>query len=189
MNNNFRVDYYYNKIKSFASIKDDIWRVINSYFSDISDFNIDRQIQWIHVNYLSSKELTQGWKIHVSATYLTAIDILKCVSEIVLNNKVSFKVTDTISTLKVMNDSHYPRGYSGKFITIYPDSTEQFVELVKCIHSVTRSRGLTGPVILSDKRFKDGIVFYRYGGFKAIYNGNDHKKLYIYDPDGNLLSV
>ena len=30
-------------------------------------------------------------------------------------------------------------------------------------------------------------VYYRYGGFKAIYKNNDQNKLYIYDPKGNLI--
>ena len=185
MGNNYQVDFFYNKIKNYKDIEDDIWKIINMYFGHVRNFKIQRKIQWILVNSLSSKNLSQGWKIHISATRFTAIEILTSVSQIILKDNVTFKVVDTIETLKVMNDAYYPRGYSGKFITIYPDSTEQFIRLVKRIHYHTKN--LSGPIILSDKRYKDGIVFYRYGGFKAIYKNNDHSKFYIYDPKGNLI--
>lgn len=180
-----QIDYYYNKIKSFSCINDAIYEFIQACFESHPEFTISRQIQWIHVHNKTSNAPAQGWKIHVSATYISAINVLREVSKVVLDEKLEFKVADTLETLKVMNDAHYPRGYSGKFITIYPNSDEQFVRVIEKIHQ--RTYNLKGPRILSDKQYKDGIVFYRYGGFKGIKTDSTDNKYYIYDLDNNLV--
>nr|WEZ06314.1 DUF4885 family protein [Bacillus subtilis] len=52
------------------------------------------------------------------------------------------------------------------------------------ISSITRNFK-KGPYILSDKRWKDSNVFYRYGGFILIVN--EHGEYYIRDQEGNLI--
>lgn len=52
----------------------------------------------------------------------------------------------------------------------------------KKIHLCTY--GFNGPIILSDKQYKDGVVFYRYGAFKGI-KSDDSTKLYICDENNN----
>ena len=90
MGNNYQVDFFYNKIKNYKDIEDDIWKIINMYFGHVRNFKIQRKIQWILVNSLSSKNLSQGWKIHISATRFTAIEILTSVSQIILKDNVTF---------------------------------------------------------------------------------------------------
>lgn len=179
-----QVDYHYNKIKSYYSIRDQIFETIQRNFECLSEFRINRTIQWIHVYNITSPMPIQGWKIHVSATHMSAVEILKSVVKVLIDEKLNFKVADTINTLKVMNDAHYPRAYSGKFITIYPSTEEQFVRVTDKIHRCTCD--FRGPIILSDKQYKDGIVFYRYGAFKGIQPAGS-TKLYIMDESNNLV--
>ncbi|MBQ4123080.1 protein kinase/lanthionine synthetase C family protein [bacterium] len=180
-----QVDYYYNKIKEFCNIKDQIFNTIQNNFGDLEGFTIHRTIQWIHVYNTTSCLPVQGWKIHISATYISAIDILREVIKVVIEEKLDFKVADSLKTLKVMNDAHYPRGYSGKFITIYPTTIDQFVRVIEKLHICTR--GFNGPTILSDKQYKDGIVFYRYGAFKGIKINAKDNKCFIYDENDKLI--
>ena len=180
-----QVDYYYNKIKKFCNIKDQIFNTIQNSFGNLDGFTIHRTIQWIHVYNTSSSLPVQGWKIHISATYISAIEILREVIKVVLEEKLDFKVADSLKTLKVMNDAHYPRGYSGKFITIYPITTEQFVRVIEKLHLCTF--GFQGPTILSDKQYKDGIVFYRYGAFIGIKADANDNRYFIYDENDNLI--
>ena len=51
---------------------------------------------------------------------------------------------------------------TGKFITIYPNEGE-FIPLLDELHSALSNQP-RGPYILTDKRWKNGNVYYRYGG-------------------------
>ncbi len=84
-----QIDYYYNKIKSFSCINDAIYEFIQACFESHPEFTISRQIQWIHVHNKTSNAPAQGWKIHVSATYISAINVLREVSKVVLDEKLT----------------------------------------------------------------------------------------------------
>lgn len=177
-------DIYYEKIKKLYNYTDQITEIIDSNFRNCN-WEIHKRIQWIYIRNIKDKDLMQGWKIHLSATHLSAINVLKSFITIALKENVSFKVSDTLETLKIMNDSHYPRGYSGKFITIYPNNEEQFKRIVQDSYQLTKD--LSGPIILSDRHYA-GIVHYRYGAFKSIskIDSNGKRIEYITDPNGNL---
>ena len=42
MGNNYQVDFFYNKIKNYKDIEDDIWKIINMYFGHVRNFKIQR---------------------------------------------------------------------------------------------------------------------------------------------------
>lgn len=179
-----QIDFYLKKIRGYSNINDQIFDIVQNSFTGTEQFVINRKVQWIYINNTSAHLPSQGWKIHLSATYISAVDVLQRVIKIVQEEKLSFKVADTLNTLKVMNDAHYPMGYSGKFITIYPENLEQFKRVIDKLHLCTI--GLKGPAILSDKQYKDGIVYYRYGEIRGInVNAKDNKR-YIYDENNNL---
>jgi len=108
----------------------------------------------------------QGWKIHVSATISNARKTLDHVSSLLFAaGDVNFKFALDVPTLYLLNGKNWPRGASGKFITIYPSDNRRFLELIEQVHDITRE--FHGPYVLSDNRYKDSqVVFYRYGGMK-----------------------
>lgn len=79
------------------------------------------------------------------------------------------------------------RTASGKFITIYPVDVNQFEEIVISLEKLLCNIP-KGPYILSDKRWRDSNVFFRYGGFAQMFmSDSSGRKLAIKDPQGNFI--
>jgi tRNA A-37 threonylcarbamoyl transferase component Bud32 len=127
----------------------------------------------------------QGWKIHLSTAYKQAPEVLRAVIPLLLTFKTSFKFASSPKLVHWINHPHWPRGMSGKFMTVYPTDDEGFKKLVVALHKATSS--YNGPRILSDKRYQQGsLVHYRYGGFKRRTKLDDGGNSYsiIVGPDG-----
>lgn len=106
----------------------------------------------------------QGFKIHLSATTATAMNLLRKVTPILVGAKTAFKFVADPTMLDYQNSKNYPRAQSGKFVTVYPRDEEQCKTLLALLHAVTED--LKGPHILSDRPFRGSkVVFYRYGSF------------------------
>ncbi|UED81663.1 class III lanthionine synthetase LanKC [Lysinibacillus sp. CD3-6] len=126
----------------------------------------------------------QGWKIHVTSLLEDSNIILEKVARLCIAKNIEFKHLKDKYSMLALNSKNANRASSGKFITIYPMNNEIFVELLEQI-STTLQDFKKGPYILSDKRWKNSNVFYRYGGFKSIIN--EHGKYCIKDNKGNLI--
>lgn len=129
---------------------------------------------------------SQGWKLHLSATVLSAATVLARSLPVLLKSQSSFKFASTLEYVDLLNNRHTPRGHPGKFITIYPESDEEAVRLATALHEATA--GLVGPLILSDRPYAPGsLVHYRYGAFleeRRLTNDGLYSWV-IFDPDGN----
>jgi serine/threonine protein kinase len=151
------------------------------------EWQIQRKGIWFNCG--SPQNLTpwQGWKIHVSATPANAGEVLSRVAAILFRRAdTSFKFALDMSVLFMLNSKNWPRGGSGKFITIYPRDNAQFLELIEEIDQSTR--GLNGPYILSDHRYKESrVVFYRYGGMRLydVLNVRGERTPVLVAPDGS----
>ncbi|WP_432703317.1 class III lanthionine synthetase LanKC [Lysinibacillus sphaericus] len=126
----------------------------------------------------------QGWKIHVTSSLEDSKSVLEKVAQLCINKKIEFKHLKDRNSVIALNSKNANRASSGKFITIYPMNNEIFVDLLEMI-STTLQDFKKGPYILSDKRWKNSNVFYRYGGFKSIINENG--EYCIKDDEGNLI--
>ncbi|GCD99930.1 class III lanthionine synthetase LanKC N-terminal domain-containing protein [Embleya hyalina] len=130
----------------------------------------------------------QGWKIHVSARTGDAPHVLGRVCDVLLPRRVAFKFAGDLERLRMLNSREADRASAGKFITVYPDDDEQFMELVDALDEVTRE--LTGPGILSDRPCRPGsVVHYRYGGFgrRAVLGNDGGYRAVLTDPDGSAV--
>jgi len=145
---------------------------------------IEENSPWKFHSFTNKKLKDQGWKIHVSATIDNAREILKDISSILVEKEISFKHIVDESTLHSINSKNGNRISSGKFITIYPPTDEAFVELLDILYEKVKDKE-NGPYILSDKCWKNSNVYYRYGGFKTIYN--EKGEMCIKDEFGNLI--
>lgn len=128
-----------------------------------------KTINDVYTYVISKKSLLpeQGWKIHISSVLNEAQNILLVVSHYLINNDISFKFLNN-SKLFIQNNSKYAdRSESGKFITIYPKEESQFIKILEDLQIITDTFK-KGPYILSDKRFKDGNIYYRYGAFQNL---------------------
>jgi serine/threonine protein kinase len=148
------------------------------------DWIMNKEDSFWTMYHLSNKELIQqGFKIHVSTEYGSAKKTLELVSKLLLQLEIPFKHVKDGFALFNMYSKHGSRISAGKFITIYP-TEEEFVELLDLLDEVLRDQP-KGPYILTDKRWKDSNVFYRYGAFKDIRDAEGRHC--IMDLDGNLV--
>lgn len=84
---------------------------------------------------------------------------------ILTKRDVLFKVPARLDLLEALNSGVGQFSQVGKFLTVYPSSTAEAIDLVRVLHSATR--GLRGPEIPFDVRYqKNSLVHYRYGAFR-----------------------
>ncbi|MGE6415977.1 class III lanthionine synthetase LanKC [Planococcus kocurii] len=142
---------------------------------------------WHYFWHNSIKIPEQGWKIHISAVINEAQSTLDKVAPFLIKNNILFKYVPDIWGLTRKNSKYGDRGSSGKFITIYPRDTKQFLQLLPQLEVILASME-KGSYILSDKRWKDSNVYFRYGGFMPMYLNKENKKIpAIKDSNGELI--
>jgi serine/threonine protein kinase len=151
-----------------------------------ADWRLQRNGIWFHCGSPLNIVPEQGWKIHVSATADDALETLNRVVKVLFQRRdTDFKFALDSYVLSLLNGKNWPRGCSGKFITVYPKDNGCFVELIEELHQVTL--GQRGPYILSDHQYeKNSVVFYRYGGMRArlALNIAGEKVPLLTGPDG-----
>lgn len=131
----------------------------------------------------------QGWKLHVAATVLTAVRVMRAVAPLLSRRGVLYKAPASLQELGKLNSGVF-YGYSqvGKFLTIYPPTDEEAVRLARALYTLTR--GLSAPTVPFDVKYREsGCVYYRYGAFTGIEVEGEHgERTYaIRDREGNLV--
>jgi hypothetical protein len=131
----------------------------------------------------------QGWKLHVTATVLTAGKVLGAVAPPLQSRGVLYKATATLEELERLNSGvHYGYSQVGKFLTVYPRDEGEAVLLARGLHRLTR--GMEAPAVPFDLPYREGgCVYYRYGAFRALDAGGgaDADAHVIRDPEGRLV--
>ncbi len=82
----------------------------------------------------------QGWKIHVSATQENCQRVLRIVTRMALAERVKFKFANDMNTMRMMSSKRWPRGGSGKFITLYPLDLAVFTRFIEQLHGGAEGR-------------------------------------------------
>jgi rhamnogalacturonyl hydrolase YesR/tRNA A-37 threonylcarbamoyl transferase component Bud32 len=145
--------------------------------------------QWCMVTPDGYPHAEQGWKLHVSATPLSAMLVLSRSAEVLVRNGCAFKFAATLATVGHLVSPECPRGSGGKFITAYPRDDAHFRTVAEELHLVTEH--LPGPGVLSDRAYRPGsLVSYRYGAFSGVtVLGNDGSyQTMLRAPDGGLVA-
>jgi tRNA A-37 threonylcarbamoyl transferase component Bud32 len=157
-------DLFYEPLESHYRPLDEYVRVVTDLLRALNkDWATTRDGFWYHIHPRQVALPVQGWKVHVSATKQNAAAILERAARIALANNVSFKFALDRKVLFMMSSKRWPRGGSGKFITMYPPSQSSFKSLIEQLYAVLQAE--EGPYILSDKRYKDcRVLYYRFGG-------------------------
>ena len=142
---------------------------------------------WAYMIFKDRDFPDQGWKIHITTDIREASYLLYDVAIFLIKNEVSFKYVPSLKSLKSKNSKYANRGASGKFITVYPENNNAFIELLNDLKEITSSFNL-GPYILNDQQWQESNVFFRYGGLKRIVAEiNGEEVLAIRKPDGTLI--
>ncbi|MCT9933603.1 class IV lanthionine synthetase LanL [Planotetraspora sp. A-T 1434] len=144
----------------------DILRAVMAREDAGHTWKVETREPWCVVTPPEGRMRDQGWKLHVSATQLSAPVVLSRVAEVLVRGGCAFKFARGLRELGRLLDGDCDRGSGGKFVTAYPADDERFRELATELDRVTD--GLPGPVILSDRRLRPGsLVHYRFGVFGA----------------------
>lgn len=121
---------------------------------------------WRYSRPLARGAPPHGWKIHLSATILTGCATLRLVGPFLKQQEIAFKGPTTLDQLRKINSGIW-YGYQqvGKFITVYPNSDDEFRSLCARLHELT-SHLSPGPAIPFDEVFRSSSsVYYRFGPF------------------------
>lgn len=127
-----------------------------------------------------------GFKIHISATPYNFKDILEAVlpylDEKQLNYKYISRREDILKNFSIFEKI----SNSGKLITIYPENTQQFKEILNDLYHIIPNV-TAGIYILSDHPYRDSNnIFYRYGFFKEIPEYAQNGILTLTGPNGDI---
>lgn len=131
---------------------------------------------WAYYLYKANELPNQGWKIHITSTIEQAQDTLDTIVPELISQNISFKYVPSKEALLMKNSKYGDRASSGKFITIYPRTEDEFIIL---LYKLSKKLELfdKGPYILNDKQWYESNVFFRYGAFKEMYTTIDNKKV------------
>src|SRR5829696_5170910 len=132
--------------------------------------------------------VNQGWKLHVSATLLSATDTLRRCAAILGPTSTRWKAPQSLEVVRHLNAGLY-HGYSqiGKIITVYAGEADIARQLASAIDEALI--GSCGPAVPFDVRFRqDGVVYFRYGVIDPIEEimVDGHKLPAIRHPSGHL---
>ncbi len=131
----------------------------------------------------------QGWKLHLSATILSACDLLAAVGPQMCRRRVLFKAPASLHDLDRLNSGiHYGYSQVGKFITVYPKTDDEAVALARLLHRLTR--GVAEVSVPFDLKYRpDSCVHYRYGSFQPIEmeRPDGSRVMAMRDPHGRLV--
>jgi hypothetical protein len=143
---------------------------------------------WIELAHVEASMPDQGWKLHLTASETSALDVLAGALNSLLDEPVTFKVTRSLAQLNDLNEGHGGLSQVGKFLTVYPNDDAQALRLCASLDKATR--GLRGPRIRSDRALRRGsIVHYRYGGFAGLFLQTPMGQILpaLRDGDGELI--
>src|SRR5262249_53941015 len=153
---------------------------------------LDTRVPWIAHGHPYSQQLygtgpwpTQGWKLHVSATPLSAPEVLDRALPILLATGVRFKAINSRRRLIGLNTGAFGQTQVGKFITVYPPDEATAVEVAVALDRATA--GLPGPRVPTDRPLRRAsLVHYRYGAFRTLQDGDARGPYDLLDVGGRL---
>jgi hypothetical protein len=144
---------------------------------------------WRYSRQRNGNDLLQGWKLHVSATILSACPIFRLIAPYLKRRDLLFKATKSLAELHKLNSGiYYGFCQIGKFVTIYPQSVEAAAVIASKLHALTAK--FHAPMVPYDNALRNrSCVYYRYGSFSLRLKTTFRKKrvLAIARPDGKLV--
>jgi serine/threonine protein kinase len=147
----------------FIQSKEREWASVANHYLPISQ----EDSVWRFSGPYPAKLPRQGWKLHVSATILSAAEVLAAVGPVLTSAGLYFKGVCSLAELKKLNCGlHYGFSQVGKALTIYLYNESELWAIAPKLHSVTAH--LSGPPIPYDVPYSGKtLVFYRYGAFQG----------------------
>ncbi|MET0255246.1 MAG: class III lanthionine synthetase LanKC [Luteibacter sp.] len=149
------------------------------------DWDMRRSGLWMQCTPPDACLPAQGWKIHISSKLSTARIVLSIAAAMLVASGTAFKFAADRRIHAAINGKRWPRGASGKFITVYPRDLRDFQGLVGDLQAVLS--GYKGPYILSDRRCPGSrIIHYRFGGIRGVHriSAGGKRDYVVHGPEG-----
>ncbi|QNP75194.1 class IV lanthionine synthetase LanL [Streptomyces roseirectus] len=141
---------------------------------------------WCYVRPPAHRFRVQGWKLHLSATPLSAPLVLARAADVLVRHRCHFKFARDLDRVTELVSRACDRGSAGKFITVYPEAGDAALRVLAEELDLA-TEGLPGPGILSDRAYRPGsLVHYRYGvfhGMPVLGNEGSYEAMLV-APDG-----
>jgi class IV lanthipeptide synthase len=147
-----------------------------------------QDVIWRYSRRSQRQQPSSGWKLHVSATILSAPAVLKRIAPFLIAQGTSFKAPRSLIEVGKLNAGlDYRYSQIGKIITVYPRTDDEAVFLAQQLHKLTTH--LDGPTVPFDLRFSEASnVFYRFGAFESLELARNGRQVpAVYAPGGNLV--
>lgn len=122
---------------------------------------------WVYLHPDGQTLPDQGWKVHVSGTLDEAPEIIDIVLDFCHEQELSVKFLRSRETVLKANSKYAPRGSSGKLLTLYPRDETELHRTLTGLEPLLAGR--RGPYILSDLRWRDSLLYVRYGAYRQLY--------------------
>ena len=130
----------------------------------------------------------QGWKLHLSATILTAGRLLRRAGPLLVARRIPFKGPSDLGFLDHLNAGLGGFSQVGKCLTVYCRDTEEAVMAAEELHAATV--GIAHPDVPFDLPYRrPSCVYYRYGAFddRTMASRRGGRVGAIVDPDGRVV--
>lgn len=176
--------FFVDHASMLPSMKRDHW-IAESLIPDT--WYVTRREPWTYVSSPNGKMRVNGWKIHLSATKENAEKILAEVIQICCKYNTTFKFQSSHRDFLNCNGKAANRSGSGKFITIYPSTNDELEKIVGDLYPLIKDE--KGPYILSDIRYKQSPIFFRYGGFIDLRREDENNDYISMIPDQSGILV
>lgn len=135
----------------------------SKYYNEfLIKFSRNRDDHFVYYDLRNRKLIRQGWKIHVSSDLASFQNILDIVADFCFENNLAFKHLISEDLLIETLSKDFDQNESGKYITIYPRSEKEFVDVLPKLDILLRN--FKGPYIFTDRQYNyNSNLYYRYG--------------------------
>lgn len=169
--NNKSLFYQNNKLEYL----EDLYNMFDKLFNEDSIQSI-KKYPWRIINFTNNTHFFRPsiWKIHISSNFYNYKKILNIAIPFLVKNKVNFKFISSEKGYFYINSKEIRSVASGKLITIYPNTTHVFLDILEKLYNIFKDYSFEGNYILTDQRYKDSkILYYRYVEYLPINTINN----------------
>lgn len=102
-----------------------------SYADIFKKFQISSSSRGIWEFVGSTPQQEYGWKLHISSIQCEVVSLLAKILPPLINYGVSFKIARNPDVLAMLNEGSYGATQVGKFMTIYPNSNDECLNIAR----------------------------------------------------------
>lgn len=94
-------------------------RLVSELLADAPGWSVELDEFWAHAR-TTRQPPAQGWKLHVSATLVSVVDMVRACVPLLVDAECQFKVARDLLQVEWLTHPYCPRENAGKILTAYP---------------------------------------------------------------------